>query len=294
MAKFLEGDNLNAELGNLLDNSAKRIILISPFIKLHKRFSSKLLSKIDNPNLAITVVFGKNEENISKSMNKEQFDFFKQFPNIEIRYEKRLHAKYYANEHSAILTSMNLYEYSQDNNIEVGLLLTTTIFGELANGLISNVTGEENADKKAEEYLFKVINQSQLLFEKKPSFESKPLGFGKKYINSNITIDKLSNIFENLESKNTKKYHTSENAPRKTKDEKIEISGYCIRTGEKIPFNPEKPLSREAYKSWNRYADPKYPEKFCHFSGEPSHGETCVGKPILKKHWKVAKEKFYN
>jgi hypothetical protein len=37
--------------------------------------------------------------------------FFKEFPNIEIRYEKD--AKN-ANEASAILTSMNLYEFSQD------------------------------------------------------------------------------------------------------------------------------------------------------------------------------------
>jgi len=68
--------------------------------------------------------------------------------------------------------------------------------------------------------------------------------------------------------------------------------GFCIRSGVEIPFNLEKPLSFEAFKSWNKYSDPDYAEKFCHFSGEPSHGETSVGKPILKKNWKKAKEKF--
>lgn len=69
-------------------------------------------------------------------------------------------------------------------------------------------------------------------------------------------------------------------------------NGFCIRTGVEIPFSVEKPMSYEAYKSWSKYSDPDYPEKYCHFSGEPSNGETSVSKPILKKNWKKAKEIF--
>lgn len=66
-------------------------------------------------------------------------------------------------------------------------------------------------------------------------------------------------------------------------------TGFCIRTGVEIPFNVEKPLSHEAFKSWSRFSDPDYAEKYCHFSGEPSKGETSVSKPILKKNWSKAK-----
>lgn len=81
----------------------------------------------------------------------------------------------------------------------------------------------------------------------------------------------------------------------KTKERKISKStiehiGYCIRTGVEIPFNIEKPMCKEAFKSWNKYGDPDYPEKFCHFSGEASNGETCMSKPILKKNWEKAQE----
>ena len=107
MAKFLTGNELNSELEKILERADEQIVLISPYIKLHERYASTLKTKIDNPNLQITVVFGKNEEDLSKSMKQEDFMFFKQFPNIEIKYEKRLHAKYYANEQAAILTSMN-------------------------------------------------------------------------------------------------------------------------------------------------------------------------------------------
>lgn len=70
------------------------------------------------------------------------------------------------------------------------------------------------------------------------------------------------------------------------------LDGYCIRTGIPIPFNVDKPLSYEAYQVWNQFGDPVYPEKFCHFSGEPSNGENSVNKPILKKNWLKAKDVF--
>ncbi len=70
------------------------------------------------------------------------------------------------------------------------------------------------------------------------------------------------------------------------------LKGYCIRTGNEIPFDVEKPMSYDAFKSWSKYSDPDYAEKFCHFSGEPSNGETSVNKPILKRNWKKAKEIF--
>jgi hypothetical protein len=67
-------------------------------------------------------------------------------------------------------------------------------------------------------------------------------------------------------------------------------NGYCIRTGVEIPFNIERPLCYNAYKSWSKFEDGDYPEKYCHFSGEPSHGKTCFNKPILKKNWKKAQK----
>lgn len=66
--------------------------------------------------------------------------------------------------------------------------------------------------------------------------------------------------------------------------------GYCIRTGIPIPFNPEKPLCYEAYLKWDEYGNLDYPEQYCHFSGEPSHGETSFAFPILNKNWKKAKQ----
>lgn len=85
-------------------------------------------------------------------------------------------------------------------------------------------------------------------------------------------------------------YKSRESKPSTKQTDKPK--GFCIRTGVEIPFSVEKPMSYDAYKSWSKYSDADYPERFCHFSGEPSNGETSVSKPILKKNWKKAKEIF--
>lgn len=221
MAKFLTGNELNFELEKVLEGAEAQIILISPFIKLHDRYISALRTKKDNPKLEIIIVFGKNEDDMSKSMKQEDFNFFKEFPNIQIRYERRLHAKYYANESAAILTSMNLYTYSQDNNIEAGVMTKRTPLGNLASNLITNVTGEDSFDNQAWTYFERVIEQSDLLFHKTPQYESAMFGLTKKYKESKIEVDKLTEFFadktkfevkqskENKEKKNVSFTETS-------------------------------------------------------------------------------------
>jgi hypothetical protein len=195
MAKFLTGNELNTEVEKIFEKADAQIILISPFIKLHDRFISTLRTKKDNHNLEIIIVFGKNEEDISKSMKQEDFNFFKEFPNIQIRYERRLHAKYYANESSAILTSMNLYNYSQDNNIEAGVMTNSTLLGKLASNFIPNVTGDDSLDTQAWMYFQRVIEQSDILFQKKPQYENAMFGLTKKYKESKVEEDKLTEFF---------------------------------------------------------------------------------------------------
>jgi hypothetical protein len=227
MAKFLTGNELNSELEKLFERADEQIILISPYIKLHDRFISTLRAKKDNPKVEIIIVFGKNEEDLSKSMKQEDFNFFKEFPNIQIRYEKRLHAKYYANETSAILTSMNLYNFSQDNNIEAGVMTKATLLSSLASNLMTNVTGEDSFDRTAFLYFSRVIEQSELLFKKNPEFESSMFGLTKKYLSSKIELDKLTDFFNNktkFENHSRKDTYENKNvnSPQTTTDKKIE------------------------------------------------------------------------
>lgn len=291
MAQFLTGNELNTELEKLFERADSQIILISPYIKLHDRYASTLRTKISNPQLEITIVFGKNEDDISRSMKQEDFNFFKEFPNIEIRYEKRLHAKYYCNESSAILTSMNLYSFSQDNNIEAGVLTKATLIGSFAKKLWD---GEDDFDTSAWKYFERVIEQSDILYKKVPEFENANFGLTKKYKSSKVEVDKLSDFFQpKVRSEITYKKEMPE---KKTfyQPSKINslLTGFCIRTGKPIPFKTLRPMCDDAWASWSKFGNEDYPEKYCHFSGEPSNGETTKAKPILRKNWRKAKETF--
>jgi hypothetical protein len=295
MAKFLTGNELNAELETIFEKAESLLVLISPYIKLHDRYASTLRAKKDNHKLKIIIVFGKNEEDISKSMKQEDFMFFKDFPNIQIRYEKRLHAKYYANDSSAILTSMNLYDYSQDKNIEAGVLAKVSILGNIANNIMSNVTGEDGFDNQAWTYFKRVIDQSELLFERVPQYDNGLLGIGKKYRDSKIEIDELSKFFgskskSTFTTGNTQRGESNRNPPPISESKRQ--SGFCIRTGKPINFNPKMPFCDDAYQSWSNFKNEEYPEKYCHYSGEPSNGETTKARPILRKNWSAAKREF--
>jgi phosphatidylserine/phosphatidylglycerophosphate/cardiolipin synthase-like enzyme len=99
-------------------------------------------------------------------------------------------------------------------------------------------------------------------------------------------------IVENSKSSGIGAVNAINKQERKNFKTPIQHHGFCIRTGEPIAFNPEKPLCYDAFLIWNQYGDTDYPEKYCHFSGEPSYGETSVGFPILNKNWKKAKQAY--
>lgn len=282
MAKFLTGNALNLELEKIFENARRRLVLISPYIKLHPRFISALKTKLNDHDLEIVIVFGKNEDK-SRSMTEQDFEFLKSFPNIQIYFEQHLHAKYYANESDAILTSMNLYDYSLNNNIEAGVLTRTSLLQGLANNFVSNVTGDQHFDIDAEKYFDKVIEQAELLFDKEPQYESVLLGLSKKYVKSIVQEDKLSEFFSN-KTKRRAEHKANSGASLSNQ------TGYCIRTGKPIPFDPNHPFSNEAFESWNKYKNKDFIEKFCHFTGEPSNGLTTFSRPILRKNWPKAKQ----
>lgn len=268
MAKLLYNDALNHEISELIRNAYSRIDLFCPYIKLHQKLKDDLKKHIDNYEIQINILFGKNEDDPSKSMSKEDFEFFKQFKHIQIRYEPRLHAKYYANDDFCVLSSMNLHGYSQNNNIEVGVKFK----GKSLVGMVGSlVFDSEDMDYDAYKFFQEVYDNSEVIFRNSPQFENKILS-KNKYLGSVIEIDRSSEFYDKIDT--------------------IKNIGYCISTGEKIEFDIIKPLSKSAYKHWASHKNKDNPEKFCHFTGEPSNGETSFNKPILRKNYRAAKDKY--
>jgi hypothetical protein len=156
--------------------------------------------------------------------------------------------------------------------------------GDLANSLVTNLSGDQSMDRQAAEYFDRVIQQAQIFFDREPQFESTLMGLHKKYKSSINKVDKLSELFAAKNVSGVKSVEKNNKPDAKTK------VGYCIRTGTEIPFDTSHPYTKEAFESWNKYKNADFAEKYCHFSGELSNGATSFSKPILRKNWAKAKE----
>lgn len=187
-----------------------------------------------------------------QELKPDEMTFLQGLRFVVLKYKEDLHAKCYVNDQHMIITSLNLYEFSMANNREMGVLI--------------------DRNDPADAQLFEdAMKEVDFISETSDRFD----------LNA-----KATNAFKGPEPVR------SAVAPSKRNVSFAKPTGYCIRTGAEIPFNVEKPLSYEAFKSWSKFGDADYAEKYCHFSGEPSNGETSVSKPILKKNWKKAKEVF--
>lgn len=239
MAKFLDTTGVSYHLQQLINKANEKLVLISPYLKINDRIKQSLEDK-NRMKIDIRVVYGKNE------LQPEENNWLKSMTWIHTSFCKELHAKCYLNENEAIITSMNLYEFSQVNNNEMGILV----------------------DKIADPDLYKDIYDEV---------------FRLIRISDEITIS--------VEKTPPKEKHNNIQESKPKSDKKTDKpTGYCIRTGVEIPFNLEKPYSSQGFKAWNK--ELSYSEKYCHFSGEPSHGKNSFNHPVISKNWKKANEVF--
>ena len=116
MAKFLNTSGTTYHLEELIKKSSDRLILISPYLKLNERIK-ELLEDKNRLKIDIRIVYGKSD------LQPEEINWLKNLTFIRTSFCKNLHAKCYLNENECIITSLNLYEFSQINNNEMGILI---------------------------------------------------------------------------------------------------------------------------------------------------------------------------
>lgn len=214
MAKFLNTPGLSYHLEEMIKNTKDKIVLISPYLQ----FNDRIKEHLQNLNIQkkdIRIVYRENK------LHPDENNWLAQQVGVRTSICKNLHAKCYINENEAIITSMNLYEFSQLNNNEMGIYVSKDNDGDLYKEIYGEVQ--------------RLLTISEEI---------------------RVTVQKVD-----ANTKDKKDSKTNHN--KNVKSQKS--TGYCIRTGVEIPFDLDKPLCFEAYKKWNEYGDPDYPEKFCHF-----------------------------
>lgn len=326
MSKFVTGEELANVVYNILFEAKEKLVLVSPFIKLDAYFRKILDQHVHNPQLEILVVFGKNPGHVTRSVSREDLDYFTKFQNITLVYAPTLHAKYYGNEAKGVVTSINLYDYSFEHNIEFGVYSERP---QLVEKILESV-GNKNMDDQAFAQAVNIAATHDVIFARRPCFKLRN-GFlgkllnGRDYLEPAILFNAIEDLIANrpfpssrlsefpkevaFEQTLAQVLPTRQEVPVRPSStqwsstatppthseprqnpalwgrptEPASHQGYCIRTGEPIPFNPERPFSYSAYKSWASFGNDDYPERYCHKTGEPSLGRTSMRHPILKR-----------
>jgi phosphatidylserine/phosphatidylglycerophosphate/cardiolipin synthase-like enzyme len=112
--KVIGTTKISYEIEEILDSAEKYLILVSPYLKLNQRLKVRLsdaFKKVDN----VYLIYRENE------LKDRELLWLESFKNLKLFSIKNLHAKIYLNQDFALISSMNLYEYSQINNHEIGV-----------------------------------------------------------------------------------------------------------------------------------------------------------------------------
>ena len=118
MAEFLDTQGVSYYLKKLINNSNDKLYLISPYLQLNNQLKLSLEDR-HKFSIDIIIIYGKVSD-----INPDDSSWLQSMPGIKLLFHKDLHAKCYFNENEAIITSMNLYMFSQQNNVEMGIYIS--------------------------------------------------------------------------------------------------------------------------------------------------------------------------
>ncbi len=116
MADFLTTSGTSHHIENIIMDAKAKLVLVSPYLKLSKTFFERL-KDASGKGVSIKIVYGKDE------LKPNERNSLAELKNAELFYFQNLHAKCFFNESKMVITSMNMYEFSEKTNREMGILI---------------------------------------------------------------------------------------------------------------------------------------------------------------------------
>ena len=232
MAKFLGTSGISYHLEELIHNANEKLILISPYLQFNDHLKQSLEEKDRQKTVDVRLIYGESK------LQPAENNWLKSLLSIRTSICPHLHAKCYLSEHAAIITSMNLYEYSQINNNEMGIYIDKTEDEQLYNDVLTDANR-----------LIRISQEIKVTVATVPKSNDEP---------TEKTTKPVSNV-----------------------------SGFCIRCGEKLKLNPMVPYCPKCFKSWKKYKNEEHEEKYCHICGKPN--KSSLIKPSCYECYTISK-----
>lgn len=134
MAEFLTTSGTSNWIEKIIIEAKQQLVLISPYLKFSKTFQERL-NDASKRGVNIVIIYGKDE------LKQSEKQMISSLEHVDLYYFVNLHAKCYYNENDMVITSMNMYEFSEKHNREMGVLIRKTndvdLFENAVNEAIS-------------------------------------------------------------------------------------------------------------------------------------------------------------
>lgn len=124
MADFLTTNGTSHHIENIIIDAELELTLVSPYLQLSKTFFERL-KDASNRRVKTKIIYGKDE------LRPNEKALISELKGVAIFYFENLHAKCYYNERSMVITSMNMYSFSEKTNREMGILIDAENDGSL-------------------------------------------------------------------------------------------------------------------------------------------------------------------
>jgi len=131
MAKILDATGSITSIDSIILEAKKYIILVSPFWDCPKNVILSLLGALKNGVQVVIFCRPKQGKEKEKTLPipRESWEYFRKFEKngqfvVLSKDLDTLHSKLYMNESKCLITSLNMYNYSVEKNIELGIELS--------------------------------------------------------------------------------------------------------------------------------------------------------------------------
>lgn len=250
MAQFLTRTGIVNQIENIIISSKSWIILVSPFLKLSQNVLERL-QDADKNNVPILIIYGKD------ALLLDEREKLQKLKNLQVRFCRNLHAKCYINEKSLVITSMNMHEFSEQSNREMGVLYNK----------------KDEGDKQI--YLDTLTEVQSIIrasYEDSEKKEEPIIRRPKRKTTWNMDVGDAVKVW----------------FPTFTKVLGATKQGYCIRCRKRIPHDLDASYCYTCFSEWVRYGgNPTYIERdgHCHTCGR--HAQTSRLRPECSScYWK--------
>ena len=289
MPEFLTTTGISDRLQKIIRGAGDFLVLVSPYLQTNPKIR-ELLEQKSRSKTHIRVIYGKRD------LQPGEHAWIDSLTSIELCFRETLHAKCYLNDKEALLTSMNLYQFSELHNDEWGILVPKR--GDDSDGQLYRKIYEEaehiaglsekirEVPRKKRSSIFTTVveavkNRGQDDDNQGPTGELLAVGS-----DSDVAADtsvKPADVSS----------PTSDPVPADASSEptpEVPSSGSCIHCKTAVPFNPAKPYCCRCYQTWGRNRNENSQEAFCHLCG--GQRVTTVGQPLCQGCYETYKGAF--